>query len=104
MRRSDICIGSTGLWDSIGWKTGEYVAAARAVVNERFVYEVPGGFREGVNYLGYASAEECVAQVDLLMRCPDAVQRMKEANAAYYREWLRPDALVGQVLRQAEML
>lgn len=52
MRRSDICIGSTGLWDSIGWKTGEYVAAARAVVNERFVYEVPGGFREGVNYLG----------------------------------------------------
>ena len=60
MRRSDICIGSTGLWDSIGWKTGEYVAAARAVVNERFVYEVPGGFREGVNYLGYASAEECV--------------------------------------------
>jgi len=99
MRRSDICIGSTGLWDSIGWKTGEYVAAARAVVNE-----VPGGFREGVNYLGYASAEECVAQVDLLMRCPDAVQRMKEANAAYYREWLRPDALVGQALRQAEML
>ena len=104
MRRSDICIGSTGLWDSIGWKTGEYVAAARAVVNERFVYEVPGGFREGVNYLGYASAEECVAQVDLLMRCPDAVQRMKEANAAYYREWLRPDALVGPALRQAEML
>lgn len=48
---------------------------------------MPGGFREGVNYLGYASAEECVAQVDLLMRCPDAVQRMKEANAAYYREW-----------------
>ena len=39
---------------------------------------VPGSsfFREGVNYLGYASAEECVAQVDLLMRCPDAVQRM----------------------------
>ena len=104
MRRSDICIGSTGLWASIGWKTGEYVAAARAVVNERFVYEVPGGFREGVNYLGYASAEECVAQVDLLMRCPDAVQRMKEANAAYYREWLRPDALVGQAVRQAEML
>ena len=65
---------------------------------------MPGDFREGVNYLGYASAEECVAQVDLLMRCPDAVQRMKEANAAYYREWLRPDALVGQALRQAEML
>ena len=46
MRRSDICIGSTGLWDLIGWKTGEYVAAARAIVNERFVYEVPGDFRE----------------------------------------------------------
>lgn len=45
-----------------------------------------------------------MAQVDLLMRCPDAVQSMKEANAAYYREWLRPDALVGQALRQAEML
>ena len=82
----------------------EFIIMTDDVVNERFVYEVPGGFREGVNYLGYASAEECVAQVDLLMRCPDAVQRMKEANAAYYREWLRPDALVGQALRQAEML
>ena len=104
MRRSDICIGSTGLWDSDRLEDGRIRGWARAVVNERFVYEVPGGFREGVNYLGYASAEECVAQVDLLMRCPDAVQRMKEANAAYYREWLRPDALVGQALRQAEML
>lgn len=104
MRRCDICIGSTGLWDSIGWKTGEYVAAARAVVNERFAYEVPGNFREGVNYLAYITAEECVAQVDSLMRNPDAVQRMKEANAAYYRDWLRPDALVRRALKQAEPL
>lgn len=28
MKRSDICIGSTGLHKSIGWKTGKYVAAA----------------------------------------------------------------------------
>lgn len=103
MQRCDICIGSTGLWDSIGWKTGEYVAAARAVVNERFVYEVPE-FREGVNYLAYTTAEECVAQVDFLMCRPDAVQRMKEANAAYYRDWLRPDALVERALRQAGVL
>ncbi len=100
MRRCDICIGSTGLWDSIGWKTGEYVAAARAVVNERFAYEVPGDFREGVNYLSYTTAAECVAQVDFLMRHPEAVQRMKEANAAYYRGWLRPDALVRRALKQ----
>ncbi len=104
MQRCDICLGSTGLWDSIGWKTGEYVAAARAVVNERFAYEVPGDFREGVNYLSYTTAEECVAQVDFLMRHPDVVQRMKEANAAYYRDWLRPDALVRRALKQLETL
>ena len=33
LHTADICIGTMGLHESIGWKTGEYVAAAKAVVN-----------------------------------------------------------------------
>ena len=47
LHKSDICIASTGLHGSIGWKTGEYVAAAKAIVSEPLVYTVTGDFKEG---------------------------------------------------------
>lgn len=101
MKKADICIGSIGLHESIGWKTGEYVAAARAIVNERFRYEVPGGFEEGKNYLAFASAKECLKYVDLLYSNKDEIYNMKSANEKYYREYLRPDKQVGNAIRIA---
>lgn len=95
---SDICIGSTGLHGSIGGKTGEYVAAAKAIVHEQFHYSVTGDFREGVNYLSFRTPEECVAAVASLVSDPERIQAMKRANAAYYQESLRPDMLVKHTL------
>ena len=95
---SDICIGSTGLHQSIGWKTGEYVAAAKAIVHEELRYSVPGDFREGVNYLSFRTAQECVDAVAELVRSPDRIQAMKRANADYYQQYLRPDVLVKNTL------
>ena len=90
----DICIGSMGLFESIGWKTGEYVAAAKAVVNERFHYTVTGEYREGEHYLPFETAEECLKAVDQLVRNPDQLYAMKQANEAYYRQYLKPEILV----------
>ena len=90
----DICIGSMGLFESIGWKTGEYVAAAKAIVNERFHYTVTGDYREGIHYLPFETAEECLAAVEELARDPEKLYAMKKANEEYYQRYLKPEILV----------
>lgn len=100
MKQTEICIASTGLHESIGWKLAEYVAAGRAIVSEPLRYEVPGGFASGQNYLEYTTPEECIAQVEALLKAPAALQTMAQNNAAYYREWLRPDQQVRHALEQ----
>lgn len=100
MRQADICIGSIGLHGSIGWKTAEYIAASKAIVNERFIYEVVGGFREGINYLPFTDVDGCLAQVERLLADPQAVYEMGLANQAYYQEYGRPDRMMENALHQ----
>jgi len=94
----DICIGSMGLFESIGWKTGEYVAAAKAIVNEEMHFSVTGDFEEGKNYLSFRNTEECLEAVRFLVENPEKLYAMKQANEHYYQHWLRPDMLVGHSL------
>ena len=98
VHESDICIGSTGLHGSIGGKTGEYGAAAKAIVHEEMCYSVTGDFREGVNYLSFRTARECVEAVAKLVENPERIRAMKKANAAYYQAYLRPDMLIKHTL------
>lgn len=100
MQNSDICIGSMGLHKSTGWKTGEYVAASRAIVAERFAYSVPGNFAEGINYIPFDSADECLTAVEKLYHSPEKVYAMKKANEQYYRDYLRPEKQILNALRQ----
>lgn len=94
----DICIGSMGLYESIGGKTGEYVAAAKAIVNERLHYTPTGDFAKGKNYLAFTTAAECVDAVRYLLDSPEALYAMKCANEAYYRSYLKPEVLVKNTL------
>lgn len=94
----DICIGTIGLHESIGWKTAEYVAAAKAIVNERFRYEVTGNFAEGKNYLAFTTAAECIEAVRQLVENPEERYAMQLENARYYREYLKPEVLVQRTL------
>ena len=98
LHSSDICIGSMGLFESIGWKTGEYVAAAKAIVNEEMHFTVTGDFAEGKNYLSFRTTEECLAAVRSLVEDPQRLYAMKLANEQYYQEYLRPDVLVKRTL------
>lgn len=99
LRKSDICIGTMGLFESIGWKTGEYVASAKAIVNERLHYTVPGNFQTGVNYLEFDTAEQCIGAVKMLANDTERQVKMKLANRAYYQKYLRPDMLVWNSLK-----
>ena len=98
LHSSQICIGTMGLHESIGWKTGEYVAAAKAIVNERLHYTVPGSFLPGKNYLPFSTAQECIQAVNTLAENPQAMRTMQQANEAYYRQYLKPDILVKNTL------
>jgi hypothetical protein len=89
-----ICVATTGLHGSIGWKFAEYVSCARAIVSERLRYQVPGDLSPGRNYLEFASPAECVEQALRLMADRDLRNDMMTANSLYYRAHLRPDALL----------
>ena len=100
MKNADICIGTTGLHDSIGWKTAEYIAASKAVINEKFNFEVTGGFSEGDNYLPFTDIEDCLSHVEKLMANPEQVYAMGLANQEYYQSYGRPDKVMENALRQ----
>ena len=93
-----------GLHESIGWKTGEYVAAAKAIVHDPLYYTVPGAFHPGENYLGFTTAETCVAAVQHLMEKPQELLEMKRANERYYRNYLKPEVLVSNTLERIDQL
>ena len=94
MKDADICIGTLGLHQSTGWKTAEYVAACKGIVNERLAYSTLGPFVENINYFSFIDAEECCLQVEKLFSDPDKLYAMKKANYDYYSKYLRPDLLV----------
>ncbi|MGO8683258.1 MAG: hypothetical protein ACLQUT_01550 [Thermoleophilia bacterium] len=94
LRRSSICVATTGLWGSVGWKMAEYVAASKAVVSEPLRYALPGSFAPEQNYLEFSSAGELCAAVERLLVDATLRYEFMRANWAYYNGWVRPDALV----------
>lgn len=96
-----ICITTTGLHGSIGWKLAEYVAMGRAMISERLENVVPGGFADGTHYLSFATVDECMAQVERLIREPRLRQTLMDSCRHYYQDHLRPDRLVWRALARA---
>jgi hypothetical protein len=101
MRSHPICVATTGLHGSIGWKLAEYVAFSKAILTERLLYSVPGDFGPDRNYIEFASPDDCAAAATRLVEDRDLRQRLMLNNAAYYREYVRPDALVANALARA---
>ena len=101
LRDYPICIASTGLYNSIGWKLGEYVAFSKAIVSEKLYYEVPGDFSKDKNYLEFETADQCVAQTYTLLE--DKVKRaqMMENNYQYYQDYLSPDKLIWRTIEKS---
>lgn len=102
VHHADICIGTMGLYESIGWKTAEYIAAAKAIVNEQLRYQVTGDFEAGKNYLPFTNGSECIQAVKQLAEDSDALYAMKQANREYYLHYLKPEVLVRNSLKTAD--
>ena len=96
-----ICVATTGLHGSIGWKFGEYVAFSKAVVSERLLYSVPGNLIAGRHYLEFRTPEECVDAAVTLFKDDELRRNMMQANHEYYEGYLRPDRIVARTLEAA---
>ena len=101
LRSFPICVATTGLHGSTGWKLAEYVAFSKAILSEKLVYEVPGTFTAEQNYIEFTSPEECLNGAVRLIENRALRQKLMQSNATYYREYLRPDALVRNALTTA---
>ncbi|TAK84948.1 MAG: hypothetical protein EPO20_12225 [Betaproteobacteria bacterium] len=101
LRAYPVCIATTGLWESIGWKFGEYVAFSRAIVSERLNFELPGAIAPGANYLEFTTLAGCLAAAERLLSDEALRVRMMENNWRYYGEHGTPAAIVARVLHTA---
>jgi glycosyltransferase involved in cell wall biosynthesis len=101
LRSHSICVATTGLHGSTGWKLAEYVAFSKAILTEPLVYSVPGDFAPGRNYVEFTTPDECVEAAVRLVEDRELRERLMLANAAYYLSDLRPDALVRNALAKA---
>jgi hypothetical protein len=101
LRSFPICVASTGLHGSTGWKLAEYVAFSKAILSERLVYGTPGSFEPGRNYIEFTSPEECLNGAVRLIEDAALRHEIMHNNAAYYQAYLRPDALVRNALTTA---
>jgi hypothetical protein len=90
----NICIATTGLHDSIGWKFGEYVAASRAIVSEPLKYSVPGEFEIEKNYLVFNNEYELLEKIYILLNDKEKLLEIMNNNYHYYNNYLKPEMLV----------
>lgn len=89
-----VCITTSGLFGSNGWKLAEYVSFSKAIVTEPLRYGVPGGFRDGKNYLSFNNPDELIDQTNLLMQDREMRYSMMIENWSYYQNYVRPDSLI----------
>ena len=94
IRRSKVCVTTTGLWKSIGWKFAEYVAGGKAIVSNPLCYEVPGSFEAGKNYITFCNKDELAAGCDRLLADAKLRRAMQLRNQYYYLHYVRPDVQV----------
>jgi hypothetical protein len=99
LRQYPICVTTTGLHGSIGWKLAEYVAFSRAVVSEHLNYTVPGDFQAGKNYLEFREPSQCIRAVHELMFDDILAYEMMLSNQAYYFHHLKADAMIRRTLQ-----
>ncbi len=96
-----ICVTSTGLHGSSGWKLAEYVAFSKSILTEKLNYEVPGLFSADQNYLVYDDPISLLEGVRRLQADKKLRQGIMQNNFDYYHSHVRPDKLMLNTIRYA---
>ncbi|MBR9846118.1 MAG: hypothetical protein GYB35_08430 [Algicola sp.] len=94
----NICIATTGLHNSTGWKFAEYTAASRAIISEPLHYELPGGFKKDTNYLSFTNTTELISNIQSLLSDTNKMQDMMVENYRYYNNYVNSEKMVMNTL------
>ncbi|MEY8848965.1 hypothetical protein AB9K26_09125 [Psychroserpens sp. XS_ASV72] len=94
IKEHNICIATTGLHNSIGWKFAEYTAASRAIISEPLHYELPGGFKENKNYLSFNTTDELISNIHDLLTNTDKMKSMMVENHRYYTNYVDSEKMI----------
>lgn len=101
LHRSTICIQTTGLFGSTGWKLAEYFAAGKAIVTEPILDELPVPPEEKKNILTFHDPDECVAHCAHLLNHPELSAQMARNNYQYYLDEVEPSVHIYKCLVNA---
>ena len=94
IKNHNICIATTGLHNSIGWKFAEYVAGSRAIVSEPLHFILPGNFKESVNYLAFNNSMELIDNIYSFLKNSDMMIHMMKQNYEYYNNYVDSEKMI----------
>jgi len=94
VKEHNICVATTGLHNSIGWKFGEYIASSRAIISNPLVYDLPGNIEVNKNYLSFNTKDELLKNIEYLLTNDDKLVEMMENNFRYYISYASSEKLV----------
>ena len=94
IKAHNICIATTGLHNSTGWKFAEYTAASRAIISEPLHYDLPGNFEKHKNYLSFSNTEELIANIHSLLNDKVKMQDMMFENYKYYNNYVDSEKMI----------
>jgi hypothetical protein len=98
LRDSTICVQTTGLYGSSGWKLAEYFAAGKCIVTEPILDILPAPLQEGKHILTFTNPQQCVSHCRYLLDNPESAMRMANENFLYYLSEVEPSAHIYKCL------
>ena len=93
-----ICVATSGLNRSNGWKLGEYVALSKAILTEPLHYKVTGNFSAEKNYLEFTDSAQLLNAAARLFEDEKLRFQIMLNNYEYYLAFVKPDSLILQTL------
>ena len=101
MKKHLICINTSGLHDSTGWKFPEYLAASRCIVSEPPKFELPVPLEKEKHYLPFRTPDECVEACRRILSDAKLASSMRQENYFYYENHVKPSKIILRCLEAA---
>ena len=100
LRTPLIAVYCRGLHQSVAFKMSEYLGASRCIVGHRPTAELPAPLVDGTHYLGFGTADECIAQCEQLLARPNEAAGMRRENWDYYQANVEPSVHLLSILER----
>lgn len=98
---SNVVVSTLGVGGSNPWKLGEFIAAARCIVSEPLVFELPIPLEERKHICSFTSTDHCLETCDALLSNDSLVNDMKHHAESYFLNHVTASRLILSLLTRA---